>query len=298
MAIPESQLETWSKVGSIAQSAATYDTIKRVLEDKNAPYAGKDFSVFLQGSYGNGTNVYRDSDVDVVLCLNQTYYSDTHWLLPRAKEAYEKAFVPATYGWPRFKAEVVEWLTRNFGADVRAGKKAIFIKGNGNRRDADVVVCAEHKRWRESSNGIDSLYDIGIVFWLPDGTQIVNFPKQHKENCAAKHQNTDQWFKPLVRVYKNMRNRMVDDGYLADGIGPSYFIEGMLWNVPMAHFGTSYQSSWVNAYNWIAQAGKTQLSCANDLHWLVRDNIPVCWQTKHFDAYLAAMLNYWNDWNA
>ena len=74
MAIPEYQLDTWAKQGSVTQSAGTYDTIKRVLEDKNAPYAGKDFSIFLQGSYGNDTNVYRDSDVDIVICLNQSFF--------------------------------------------------------------------------------------------------------------------------------------------------------------------------------------------------------------------------------
>ena len=74
MAIPESQLETWSHQGSVAQSAETYDIIQKVLNDTAAPYYSKDFSVFLQGSYGNATNVYRDSDVDVVIRLNQTVH--------------------------------------------------------------------------------------------------------------------------------------------------------------------------------------------------------------------------------
>lgn len=85
MAIPESQLETWSHQGSVSQSAQTYDMIQKVLNDTTSPYYSKDFSIFLQGSYGNDTNVYRDSDVDVVIRLNQTYYSDTNSLNPDAK---------------------------------------------------------------------------------------------------------------------------------------------------------------------------------------------------------------------
>ena len=70
MAIPESQLDTWSHLGSITQSSTTYNTIKNALEAAENPYAGKNYNVFLQGSYGNNTNIYAESDVDIVIKLN------------------------------------------------------------------------------------------------------------------------------------------------------------------------------------------------------------------------------------
>ena len=73
MTIPESQLETWSHQGSVTQSSATYNTIKNVLKDADTPYAGKSYSVFLQGSYGNDTNIYAESDVDIVIKLNDCF---------------------------------------------------------------------------------------------------------------------------------------------------------------------------------------------------------------------------------
>ena len=297
MPIPESQLKTWSHQGSVTQSAQTYETIRKVLNDRTSPYYSKDFSIFLQGSYGNDTNVYRDSDVDIVICLNQTYYADTTALTEVAKSHYDKAFSSATYKYTDFKADVIAWLTKAYGADVDPGKKAIFIKGNETRRDADVLVCIQHRRYWATSNGSDNQYYTDICFWTKNGTEIVNFPKQHAENCTAKHQGTNQWFKPVVRVYKNMRNRMIDDGYIADGVAPSYFIEGMLWNVPEGHFGKSFEDSFVNAFNWLLSADKTKLVCANDLFWLVRDNFHNCWPTKNFDTYLAAAKRYWNDWS-
>jgi len=296
MAIPDLQLETWSHVGSVAQSAKTYDMIKKVLNDSTSPYYPKDFSIFLQGSYGNGTNVYRDSDVDVVIQLNQTYYSDTNLLKPDAKTRHDNAFSLATYQYADFKTDVLGWLQKQFGADVKPGKKAIFIKGSGNRRDADVLVCAQHRRYRAESTGADARYDEGIVFWGSDGIEIVNFPKQHSENCTRKHQNTNQRFKGMVRVYKNMRNRMIDDKYIANGVAPSYFIEGMLWNVPEDKFVQSNEDSFVNTFNWMLRADKTKLACANDLYWLLRDNSNVCWSPANFDAYLATVQEYWNEW--
>lgn len=292
MAIPELQLETWSHQGSITQSAQTYDMIQKVLNDTTSPYYSKDFAIFLQGSYGNDTNVYRDSDVDIVIRLNQTYYADTNSLTPDAKTNYEMAFSRATYAYADFKSDVFAWLKKKFGADVRPGEKAIFIKGSGNRRDADVLVCAQHRRYRAASSGADTQYDEGIVFWTSNGTEIVNFSKQHSENCTTKHQNTNQRFKRMVRVYKNMRNCMIDDKYIADGVAPSYFIEGMLWNVPADKFVQGYEDSFVNTFNWVLKVDKTKLACANDLYWLVRDNSRVCWSTANFDAYLAVAKKY------
>ena len=77
MAIPETQLDTWSKQGSVTQSQATYATVRNCLEANDAPYATRSKSIFLQGSYGNDTNIYADSDVDIVLCTDSMYYYDT-----------------------------------------------------------------------------------------------------------------------------------------------------------------------------------------------------------------------------
>ena len=66
------------------------------------------------------------------------------------------------------------------------------------------------------------------------------------ENCTTKHQQTQNSFKPNVRVLKNMRNAMVNDHCLADGVAPSYFLEGMVWNIPSQNFTWSYQQTFEN----------------------------------------------------
>ena len=79
MPIPESQLETWSHQGSITQSSSTYNTIKSVLEDSTTPYAGRNFKVFLQGSYGNDTNIYAESDVEKIVGGNWRRMAAAIW---------------------------------------------------------------------------------------------------------------------------------------------------------------------------------------------------------------------------
>ena len=41
---------------------------------------------------------------------------------------------------------------------------------------------------------------------------------------TAKHQVTNKSLKPTVRIYKNMRNRMVEKGIIKSGAAPSYFM--------------------------------------------------------------------------
>jgi len=97
MAISELQLETWSHQGSITQSKNTYATIKSALEDRNSSYSGKSYEVFLHGSYGNDTNIYGESDVDVVIRLDSILRSDLSKLPEEEKAAYHKAYDKATY---------------------------------------------------------------------------------------------------------------------------------------------------------------------------------------------------------
>jgi hypothetical protein len=296
MGIPEKQLETWSSIGSVAQSAATYEIVRDVLNDSGSPYSDRSFSVFLQGSYGNNTNVYRDSDVDIVVRLNEIYYYEDRALSEGAKSSLKKTLLPVQYSYHEFRTDVLAWLTEKFGSSVRSGSKAIFIQGSGSRRNADVLVCARYRRYRAERDGVDASYDEGICFFSGDGTRIDNFPEQHSDNCTAKHQSTGQRFKQMVRIFKNVRNRMVDEKVIKEGLAPSYFIEGMLWNVPDANFVGSYESSFMNCLNWVRSTDRTKLACANDLHWLIRDNAPVCWNTSDFEAYTSALLRYWDQW--
>jgi hypothetical protein len=293
--ISESQLDTWSKQGSVAQSKATYATVRNVLEHEDAPYAGRDYATFLQGSYANDTNIYADSDVDIVICLNSSFYSDVEALEEADRKARDAYYGPADYSYNEFKADVIGQLKKGFGASVTPGKKAIFIMGNGSRRDADVLPAALHRRYFRFKSGTDLSYAEGICFWLPDGTKIINYPKQHSANCTLKHQTTAHWFKPAVRIIKNMRNAMVGKSLIPDGLAPSYFLEGMLYNVPTAHFGTSYQKTIAECLNWLRACDRAKLVCANEQYFLLHPTSPVTWREEMFERFLKAAIEFFLD---
>ncbi|KON63240.1 hypothetical protein KOEU_32500 [Komagataeibacter europaeus] len=133
MSISEKQLDIWSRQGSIIQSAATYQALRNVLERDDALYAHRSYSTFLQGSYGNDTNVYADSDVDIVMQLDSVFYTDLSELSASDKTNYETNRSPAQYSWTEFRKEVIAQLTKAYGSAVQPGSKAIYVAGNGGR---------------------------------------------------------------------------------------------------------------------------------------------------------------------
>jgi hypothetical protein len=297
MPIPESQLETWSHQGSIDQSSRTYNSIRNVLEDPDTPYAEKSFKVFLQGSYGNDTNIYAESDVDIVIRLDDCFYSDISDLPDEEKEVYKRSFESANYAYADFKREVLSILEIQYGQEVNSGEKAIAIEASDTHRKTDVIAATAFRRYYKFRSANDSGYVEGICFFNKNGERIANYPKQHSENLTTKHQDTSRWLKPMVRVFKNIRSRMVDGGLIDVGSAPSYYIEGLLYNVPTSKFATSYQDCVVNILNWYRQeADKTELVCANEQYYLLRDGYHTCWTQAKCDAFIEAAVKLWNDW--
>jgi hypothetical protein len=222
MSIPEPQLEIWSHQGSVAQSKDTYATIKRALEDSNAYYTSRNFEVFLQGSYGNDTNIFDESDVDIVICYNGAFFHDLTALPPDQQSAFNAAMPNGTYFYNTFKGHVKTALEAAFGNSVKPGKKAIKVEATGSRRNADVLVAFEYRRYYKFNAQTDQSFDTGIAFFTDSNTPIPNYPKQHSRNCTIKHQQTYNKFKPLVRIFKNIRSRLVDERIIEREIVPSY----------------------------------------------------------------------------
>jgi hypothetical protein len=291
VAISETQLETWSQQGKTGQFTDTYNSIRNNLLDESVPYPVINTEVHLQGSYGNTTNLWADSDVDIVLKHTGAFYHDISGMSELEQDAFKAAYSKnADYGYSEFKKDAEGLITRLYNGVV-LGKKAIHIPGNNSRRNADVLICQEFRRYYSYVSGVHGCH-YGIAFYHK-GSRIENFPKQHSDNCTAKHQATNGNFKHIVRVFKNMRNSMIENDFLSDKVAPSYFIEGMLYNVPNDKFTGSYQNMWVECFNWIVTADKSKLTTASGLHWLVRDNSPTSWSVANFSAFTAALKKYW-----
>jgi len=296
LGIPNTQLDIWQNPGAGVGSRDTYATIRRALQADNPAYAGRETSIFLQGSYGNDTNIYGESDVDVVIRLDSTFYRDISGLPPDQQAAYSASFGNAEYTLETFKQDVNDHLIDAFGADAHGGNKAIKIAARGNRRSADVLPAAEFRRYTRFISHDNYRFVRGICFLDAAGTRIMNYPKHHSDNCTAKHQNTSNRFKPVVRIFKNMRTRLVDDRQIARGVAPSYYIEGLIYNVPDDLFVASNNQTIYNCLNWLHNADRSLCVLANEQDKLVGTKPNVQWAADDCDQFVRQAIDLWNHW--
>jgi len=283
MPIPESQLEIWSHQGAVATAKATADSIKNALGVYHNWPDRIDFEVYLQGSYKNDTNIRGDMDVDVVAQLNSTFYSN---LSEDQKRIL--GIIPASYGWSNFRADVLQALKNYYGqSQITEGNKSIKIRANNGRLPADVVVCCQYRKYRTVSN-----YDYieGMCFWTRnDNRQVINYPKAHYDNGVSKHQNSSNWYKPAVRLFKNCR------GSISGDTTPSYFLECMLYNVPNSKFGTSYQNTFCNIVSWLNEVNLDNFVCQNGQLNLF-GMTPEQWNTGQAREFIRNLISLWNNW--
>lgn len=295
MTISEAQFETWAQQGPTQQFVTTYNAIRTTLLDSKSPYYARSFDVHLQGSYGNDTNIRGDSDVDIVIWTTDTFDYDIDALPADQKAAFHRDYPDVPSAGPSFRSDVLSWLRNNYGNDVEPGKKAIHLKATNYRRSADIIACVEHRRYYRYVSASDNKFEPGVRFATTDGASIRNFPKQHQAQCTTKHQATNSRLKKIVRIFKTMRNRMIDKKMITDGLAPSYFIEGMLWNVPNDKYVASLQTTVEKCLNWLHGCKRNDLVCANQLYYLLRNDEHNCWPPAKFEAFLAATIKFYND---
>jgi len=297
MGIPESQLETWSKQGATVTSQNTHESIRNAL--KSSDLATKcTYDLFLQGSYRNFTNVYAESDVDIVAQLNSIYYYEISGLTTSKQSKFNESISPAKYGFFDFRNDILKILTDYYGfSSITNGNKSIKVTKGSNRLNADVVVCVEYRYYTRYNDPYDSSYIEGIKFFTQTGQQIVNYPSQHYDNGAQKNnsENTNGWYKPIIRMFKNARSRLVTEGKISRDLAPSYFLECLLHNVPNSKFGKSYTESYSNIVNWLSETTIDDFKCQHKLYNLFGSSTDQ-WSMESAKVLINNYVDLWNNW--
>ena len=301
MPIQENQLSTWANQGSIITSSKTYESVKKCIDSINWN-SDIYYDIYLQGSYKNSTNIYGNSDVDIVVEFQSVFLSDTSNLDDIGKEVHD-ALGPGKYTLDNFKSEIVKKLKENYGENsVDVGSKAIKIDGNASRLDSDVVVCNTYKKYLKN-NGSRNLAAIkGIIFTDNDnGNRIINYPKVHYDNGVNKNQNlrTNGNYKSTVRIFRNIKANLVISGKINSSLAPSYFIECLIYNGKDNCFSqNTYQ---LRVYELLKQFisdfadnSVNNYVCQNEQRWLF-GNGNQQWNKDDAKQFLEAVLKLWNN---
>ena len=228
----ERVFSVWSKPpGKTEQERC--DRAVRAIKDAvsaDATLASKTVRTFPQGSYRNRTNVRQDSDVDVCVLCEDTFY---YHLLPGVP-GQSVQITPATYKFGSYKNDVGRALVNRFGrANVRRGNKAFDVNENTRRVYADAAPCFAYRLY---FNGWQ--YHDGTALIADDtGRLVTNFPRQQYDNGVAKNDATDRRFKRVVRIVKKLSHEMEDAGVASARPIVSFLIESLIWNAPDHLFG-------------------------------------------------------------
>ena len=102
MLITEERLWQWSAQESTDLSSNAYNLIKDKLKETNF-VSTHNIEIYLQGSYANSTNIRRDSDVDIVLQLNNVFNYDDSRLSEYQKQKLNEAFAPGAIEFADYK---------------------------------------------------------------------------------------------------------------------------------------------------------------------------------------------------
>jgi hypothetical protein len=235
MSIPESQLHTWTNQGSITNSASTHTVLRNALSRYNWS-SEMDYTDYLQGSYANTTNIHGESDVDIVIECTSIFFHDG------IDEAAQQnlGFQTGKHTYDDFRNEVINALVSYYGSSYvdtsGANSIKVFPSNTSNRLYADVIVCCSYRDYYQQRVVAE-----GITFWNKKNySQIINYPKLHKQNGWTKNAATDN-YKQAVRLFKNARRYMIEGDDTLKKKFSSYFVECLLYNVPNSYF---YGSSW------------------------------------------------------
>jgi len=288
MPIPESQLETWSHQGAVTTAKQTHESIRVALKAYDWPKEVR-YEVYLQGSYKNDTNIRGDSDVDVVVQLNSTFFENLPVNLKR-----QFGFRDASYRWEEFRSDVLTALLNHYGPGrVREGRKSLKVQTP--YLPADVVVSVQYHKYPEPPRSKDNFVE-GMAFWVrSEGRWVINYPKIHYENGVKKNEKTNKRYKPTVRMFKNARTYLVDRGVIPPDLAPSYFLECLLYNVPNDKFGPNLQSTFREVIVWLQKTDFGRFVCQNE-QLLLFGSSPEQWSEDSADRFLEAMVTLWNDW--
>lgn len=258
----------------------------------DAMLSAMDISIIPQGSYRSKTNVRQDSDVDIAVCLNPTFFYD---LSPsKSKEHYKIGDGHISY--VEFRRLVTSALSEYFSFEnITPGNKAIDIHSNTYRVDADVVPVLAY-RYYHGEDVEDYIQPTGVGFDTSDGKRIINWPQQTYDNGLAKHNRTSQRFRKMVRIVKKLRNQMQEKNITeADDIG-SFLIESMVWNAPDNSFGRDTYSDDVRAvlaycFNESLPSGShATLREVNDIKLLFGAHQP--WTRERAHAFFSKAWDY------
>lgn len=294
MPIPKTQIETWSSQGATTTSKNTYASVKSAIDEIVSPLNHLTITSYLSGSYRNDTNVYAESDVDVIIELQKWNGSGLAYTNLNDEQRAALEIGTINFNYSDFKNQIVRGLQRYYEYRfVKENNKAVMLLPNGNRRPCDIIIAVPFNFYFNPLSKANK--KAGIKFYTLGGDEVINFPKIHSENATTIHQNSNTNFKGVVRIFKNIRNYLTTNHGYNKASAPSYFLECFIGNVPITEFTTDLYDSFINTANYLLQNSWDNFYCLNNIRPLF-GNSNEQWNEPDAQNFLDTLKNLYTNW--
>ena len=296
MAIPENQLKIWAQPGTVKGAKNTHAAIRNALGRHQWPDDVR-YVTYLQGSYRNNTHLRRQSDVDVVVELTSMPVQDGSLLPVSQQRLLKERFPKPEYGWRRFRRDVLRAVTNRFGASrVKEGKKTLKVVMESPEIPVDVVVAVRYLMYTEYSGQRSYKRTEGLGLYLPaESRWAINYPHLHRRNGVVKEKSTNWWFRRTVRMFKNARAQLIEEGRLGPNSARSYQIDCLLYNVPNRLLAGSYRSAYSSALYWLRDSDLSRFA-SQDKQVLVFDCGPDSWNEYDARTFIDTLIKQYEGW--
>ena len=296
MNISEDTFISWSKGPSETETAKceNAETAVRKAVDADDDLQDLDISVFAQGSYRARTNVRQNSDVDICVRYNGSFFPE----YPSGTTRESFGHTGGTLPFADFKNMVQTALENRFGKEgVTRGSKAFDVHANSYRIDADVVPTFEHRRYtgRLNQDGTPHFYS-GVAFQPDTGTLVKNWPQHVYDNGVRRNTETGRTYKRVIRIIKRLRDKMQAEQVPEAASISSFLIECLVFNAPVEVFDhDDYTTVIRDLIIKVWTSTKTPETCSDwveisRLKYLFRNTQP--WTHTQANAFLHKAWNY------
>ena len=292
----EQTLDNWRKPASENEEQKISNAITMIKDavKAHAILKTKEIEFVMQGSYCNNTNVKLDSDIDVCVMLKDSFYSE--YREGATKENY--GFTDGTNNYDDYRGYIIEAMQNKFGKEnVKPRSKAIYIESNTYRVHADVVAAFQFRNYTQETKNNSYDFIEGIKFFTTESKEIINYPKVHVKNGIYKNDNTLRRFKRTVRLYKRIRNKMIEDGLPVSENIRSFLLESLLWNIPNSIFNNedTWNDTLRNTIISLFNSTKTEEGCktwgeVSEHFYLFHSGRK--WNREDTNGFLVQMWNY------
>ncbi|RYY70761.1 MAG: nucleotidyltransferase [Chitinophagaceae bacterium] len=266
-------ISTHEKIRGLIEAGIDKEAFKKKFE-----LADYELNISLQGSYRNSTNVSNTSDVDLLVEFDSVYYYDTSSLPLEQVSKREEDSNPSQFDFNVFKSLINIILEDEYSTKkIERGNKSIKYIGDEKTPFADVVPCVLFRKYTHYHSASNNGFIEGIKFKCDDGAWISNYPKQQYMNLSEKNLQSNSCFKSGVRMFKTLKENMIEVGVINENTIKSYHVENLLYNID----NTLYQGNNTDTFRAILDRlivdfndnSIDKYKCSNGVEMLFADNI-------------------------